>query len=84
MTHDRLCLSEKNEGFCWECAQLEVIREDERYAVVEQIAGLSVDVTRDEVIRAIEPISGDLLRRKSAPLSNGFHIEPLSLNINDK
>jgi len=36
MSLDHLCFSEE-EGFCVECARLEVIREDERYRVVEQI-----------------------------------------------
>jgi len=66
MSHDHLCLSAE-EGFCLECARLEVIREDERYRVVGQIGYLGIDATRDDVIRAIEPVNGDPLRKKSPP-----------------
>lgn len=62
MAHDPLCLSEQA-GFCLECAQLENIREAERYMVVAQIKAMPADSSRDEIINAVDPVSGDILRR---------------------
>lgn len=62
MAHDPLCLS-KQAGFCSECAQLENIRENERYMVVAQIKAMPADSSRDEIINAVDPVSGDVLRR---------------------
>jgi len=62
MAHDPLCLSEQA-GFCLECAQLENIREAERYMVVAQIRAMPTDSSRDEIINAVDPVSGDVLRR---------------------
>lgn len=62
MAHDPLCLSERA-GFCLECAQLENIREAERYMVVAQIKAMPADSCRDEIIDAVAPVSGDVLRR---------------------
>lgn len=63
MAHDPLCLSERA-GLCLECAQLENIREDERYRVLEQITAMPADSSRDDIIAAVAPKSGDVLRRK--------------------
>ncbi len=71
LMHDHLCFSE-DEGFCLECARLEVIREDERYRVLEQLAAMPAGWTRDQVIEAIRPIDGDVLRRKE-PRANFGH-----------
>ena len=57
-----MCLSERA-GLCLECAQLENIREDERYRVIEQIAAMPVDSSRDDIYEAVAPVSGDVLRR---------------------
>ena len=46
-----------------ECAQLENIREAERYMVVAQIRAMPTDSSRDEIINAVDPVSGDVLRR---------------------
>lgn len=63
MIHDHLCFSE-TDGLCLECAQLENIREDERYRVIEQITAMPADSSRDYIIAAVAPMSGDVLRRK--------------------
>ena len=62
-THDHLCLS-RSSGLCLECAQLENIREDERYRVLEQITAMPADSSRDDILAAVAPMSGDVLRRK--------------------
>ena len=62
MAHDHLCLSEQA-GLCLECAQLENIREAERYRVLEQISAMPADSSRDDIIVAVAPMSGDVLRR---------------------
>lgn len=62
MTHDPLCFSEQVD-LCLECAQLENIREDERYRVIEQITAMPADSSRDDIIDAVAPKSGDVLRR---------------------
>ena len=62
MAHEPLCLNERP-GFCLECAQLENIREAERYMVVAQIKALPADSSRDEIIEAVAPVTGDVLRR---------------------
>lgn len=46
-----------------ECAQLENIREAERYMIVVQTKALPADSSRDEIIDAVAPVSGDVLRR---------------------
>ena len=71
MAHDHLCSSE-SEGFCLECAQIVNIREDERYRVLEQLAAMPADVTRDQIAELIRPISGDLLRRMEPRADLGF------------
>lgn len=63
VTHDHLCV-EPMDGFCWSCAQIAIIREDERYRVVEQLMVLPEKTNVDEVIDAIAPVNGDLLRRR--------------------
>lgn len=68
--HDHLCMTE-GDGFCLECAELENIREDERYRVLEQLAAMPADWTRDQVAEAIRPISGDVLRRKEPRIDLG-------------
>lgn len=65
------CLSQQS-GFCLECAQLENILEDERYRVLEQIAALPTELTRDQIADAIRPITGDPLRRKESHADLGF------------
>jgi len=60
MAHDHLCPSESNR-FCLECAQLENIREDERYRVLEQIAAMPAGSTRGQIADAIRPITGDVM-----------------------
>ena len=68
MTHDHLCLKPVIvDGWCFECATLLGIREDERHRVVEQIEALPPGATRDEVLNAIRPLPGDPLRRPVAP-----------------
>jgi hypothetical protein len=71
MIHDHLCLSE-TDGFCLECAQLENIREDERYRVLEQLASMPPNWTRDQIADAIRPVTGDVLRRKEPRADLGF------------
>ncbi len=71
MSHDHLCFSEE-EGFRVECARLEVIREDERYRVVEQIMAMDPAVTRDTVADAVKPVSGDPLRKREPRAAVGL------------
>jgi hypothetical protein len=69
--HEHLCFSEAD-GFCIECARLENIREDERYRVLEQLAAMPADWTRNQIFEAIEPVNGDVLRRKEPRSDLGY------------
>lgn len=62
--HDHLCSQDTQVGFCPECARIEVIREDERCRVIEQIMALPENSSIEAVGNAIMPIDGDILRRK--------------------
>lgn len=45
-----------------DCTRLEINREDERCRVLEQLAAMPVDVSRDQVIQAIRPVAGEPMR----------------------
>lgn len=61
--HDHLCSQQTQVGFCLQCAQIENIREDERYRVVEQIMAMPTGASVEAVVNAIMPIDGDPLRK---------------------
>lgn len=70
--HDHLCDQTDTSGFCLRCAEIEIIREDERYRVAEQVAALSETSSLEAVIDAILPAEGDLLRRREPRADLGF------------
>jgi hypothetical protein len=62
VSHDPLCL-EPTESFCLNCAHLSIVREDERYRVVEQLMVMPKGAPLDTIMGAIIPVKGDQLRR---------------------
>jgi len=71
MLHDHLCTN-TSEGLCFDCAEIESIREDDRYRVLEQISAMPQTVNRNDIINAIRPLTGDILRRKEPRADLGF------------
>ena len=71
-THDHICSQETQVDFCLECAQIENIREDERYRVVEQIMAMPENWSIEAVVKAILPIDGDPLRKKEPRADLGW------------
>ena len=69
--HDSLCSNQSDE-FCWNCVGIVNAREDERYRVIEQIMAMPSDVSRGEIVDAIMPIQGDVLRRQEPRADLGF------------
>lgn len=70
--HDHLCDQQDTTGFCIRCAEIAIIREDERYRVAEQVAALSETSSLEAVVNAILPADGDPLRRKEPKADLGF------------
>ena len=70
--HDHLCDQPATTGFCIRCAEIENIREDERYRVAEQVAAMPETSSVEAVVNAILPIDGDPLRRREPRADLGF------------
>lgn len=70
--HDHLCEQLESTGFSLRCAEIAIIRKDERYRRAEQVMALPETSSVEAVVNAILPLNGDPLRRKEPRVDLSF------------